>query len=107
SNASVPQFPDKTNAIQSGGFAGTEDAFVAKVAAGGASFTYSAYLGGTGSTIGNAIFVNPTCNAVNACEAYIAGQTTTTTTAGLFDINALQSTNASAQDGFVARVNGA
>jgi uncharacterized repeat protein (TIGR01451 family) len=106
SNASVPQFPDKTNTIQSGGFAGTEDAFVAKVAAGGASFTYSAYLGGTGSTIGNAIFVNPACNGVNACEAYIAGQTTTQTAAGLFDINALQSTNASPQDGFVARVNG-
>src|SRR5258708_23320831 len=62
------------------------DAFIAKIAAAGTSFSYSSYLGGTGDEVGTAIAVNPTCTG--SCEAFFAGSTTSGS--GFFNTNALQ-----------------
>jgi Beta-propeller repeat len=68
----------------SGGFTGTAQAFVTKIAADGSSLVYSTYVGGSGNPgdSGNAIAVNQTTG-----DAYIAGGTTSSnfpTTTGAF-----------------------
>ena len=58
----------------SGGFTGTAQAFVTKIAADGLSLTYSTYIGGNGNPgdSGNAIAVD------SSGDAYVAGGTTST-----------------------------
>jgi len=97
----------QTNTIQNTGLNTTDsgaatDAFVAKLAANLQSFTYSAYLGGTGNDTGTGIHVNPACTT--GCEALVVG---TTASAARFNSNSLQSALNGAQDGFIVRVNSA
>ena len=74
---------------------GGEDAFVAEIAAGGASLVYSTYLGGSGDDYGDQIAVDSSGNA------YVAGSTTSSD----FPVrNALYSSLAGGEDAFVAEI---
>ncbi len=64
-------FPVTPGAAQAS-YAGNGDAFVAELAASGATLEYSSYLGGAGDDIGAAIAID------GAGNAYVAGQTTST-----------------------------
>lgn len=79
---------------------GGQDAFVAKVSAGGSQLIYSTYLGGSGSAPEEALAI-----AVDSTgTAYVAGVTSSTN----FPVaNAFQSTNRGGADAFVARLNAA
>ncbi|HUQ49732.1 MAG TPA: SBBP repeat-containing protein [Terriglobales bacterium] len=98
STTSTTGFPNATFQAAGGGV----DAFIAKLSSGGGNLRYSAYYGGAGDDIGNAIAVNKACTAGSAnCEIYVAG--TTTTAGGFFNTNALQGAKGTGQDAFVAR----
>lgn len=89
-------FPLK-NAIQSTNNGGTTDlAFVTEIAAGGATLTYSTYLGGSSANLATAIALDTSNNA------YVAGLTESTdfpVTSGV-----VQSAAGGDQDGFVTEV---
>ncbi len=92
-------FPASGAACQTG-FGGASDAFVARIAEGGASLDYSFFLGGRDSDTGSAVAVGPNGGSV------IAGQTWSTgfpTTAGAFR-GSLAGGYAGGSDAFVARV---
>lgn len=79
----------------SGGGSAT-DGFVTKVAAAGNAWAYSTFVGGSGSDSANGIAVD------SAGNAYVAGQTTSTT---LFPVvNAIQSTLAGNSDAFLTKL---
>ena len=77
---------------------GSEDAFVAKLAAGGAPLLYSTYLGGNANDSGSAIGIDAAGNA------YIAG---TTFSADFPTVNPFQATKGAQQDAFVAKISAA
>ncbi len=95
-------FPTK-NPFQSAN-AGGQDAFITKIAAGGASLIYSTYLGGTSGSVSlpeeaNGIAVDSSGNA------YVAGMTNSIgfpVTSGAF-----QTAFRGGQDGFVVKINAA
>jgi hypothetical protein len=87
------------NALQSTYGGGLEDAVVVKIAAGGASLTYSTFLGGAARDQGNAIAVD------GAGQVVVAGLTDTPTT--FPTASPLQATNAGSFDAFITQVNAA
>src|SRR5437899_13011354 len=77
---------------------GSFDAFVTKINAAGSAIVSSSYVGGSGDDFAFGIAVDGSGNA------YIAGQTTSTN----FPITmatAFQTSNAGAQDAFIAKLN--
>jgi hypothetical protein len=80
------------------GAVGTDDAFVTKVAAGGASLIYSTYLGGSSDDEGQGIAVSSTG------DAYITGYTTSSNFPML---NAVQPAEAGSYDAFVSSLRSA
>ena len=84
------------NAIQPAFGGGNQDAFVAKVKAGGSKLVYSTYLDGSGAGNGAAIAVGPTG------VAYVGGFTSS---ANFPTKDPVQGTVAGGLDGFVARIN--
>lgn len=87
-------FPLK-NAVQTK-TGGSGDAFVVKVAAGGAPLLYSTYLGGIANDSGSAIAVDASGNA------YITG---TTFSADFPTVNPFQAAKGAQQDAFVGKLN--
>ena len=88
-------FPTTSGATQST-YAGSYDAFVAKLSADGSSLMYSTYLGGSNQDIAYGIAVD------SSGSAYVTGQTYSSnfpTTSG-----ARQTTNAGGYDAFVAKL---
>ena len=77
-------------------YAGSQDAFVAKLNAGGSALSYFTFLGGSGADEGQAITLD------SANNAYIAGSTAS---AGLATNGAAQTALASGYDGFIAKLN--
>ncbi|HKS96611.1 MAG TPA: SBBP repeat-containing protein, partial [Terriglobia bacterium] len=77
---------------------GCEDAFVAKLDAGGDALVYSTFLGGTGNDVGLGIAVDP------AGRAYVAGYTCS---ADFPVVNAVQATSNGDCDAFVSKLNSA
>jgi hypothetical protein len=82
----------------SGGFTGTAQAFVSKIAADGSSLIYSTYIGGNGNPgdSGNAIAVDQVTG-----NAYVAGGTTSTNFPVSPNPGAFQTTLKGSGDGFV------
>lgn len=75
---------------------GDLDAFVAKIASDGSALSYSTYLGGTGSELGNGIAVDGSGNV------YVTGATASTD----FNVsNPLQNINSGGFDAFVSKIN--
>ena len=74
------------------------DGFLTKVGPAGNSWIYSTYIGGSGSEAANGVAVD------DAGNAYVAGQTTSTT--GFPISNAIQASNAGFSDGFLVKISG-
>ncbi len=89
----LTHFPTKDPLQPASG--GVNDAFVAKLDAGGTALVYSTYLGGTGGELGNAIAVDASGNA------YIAG---ITQSSNFPTKQAAQATYGGAGDAFVAKL---
>src|SRR6266498_2760423 len=85
--------------IQRGGV----DAFVAKINSAGSALIYAGFIGGSSDDRGNAIALTPGC-AVN-CEAFIAGETSSTQASFPVSVGPDLSQNGGV-DAFVAKVNG-
>ena len=79
-------------------FAGSPDAFIAKLNADGSSLVYATYLGGSSSDNGNGIAVN------GSGEAYVSGSTAST---NFPTQSPLQTTSGGSFDAFVAKLNAA
>jgi Beta-propeller repeat len=77
-------------------YAGSHDAFVAKINAVGSALVYSTYLGGSGQEIGFGIIVD------SAGNAYVTGDTYST---DFPTMNPLQPANGGGSDAFVAKLN--
>jgi hypothetical protein len=92
-HAASTNFPTK-NALQPN-LAGTEDAFVTKLAPGGGSLVYSTYLGGSDRGLGASIAVD------SQGEAYVVGQTRST---DFPTKNAFQPNSGGGFDAFVAKL---
>lgn len=90
---SSADFPT-TNPIQAAS-AGSYDAFVTKLDAGGAAFVYSTYLGGSSSDSGRDIAVS------SSGDAYVTGRTNS---ADFPTANPIQASNAGDDDAFVAKL---
>jgi hypothetical protein len=73
---------------------GSKNAFIAKLSAAGNSLTFSTYLGGNGSDIGNGIAVDSSGNL------YVVGDTTSTN----FPATGVQKAKRGGQDAFVSKV---
>lgn len=86
------------NAIQSSYGGGAQDAFVAKLAANGATLVYGTYLGGSGQDNANAVAVDAAGNA------WVAGITAST---DFKTQSPLQSNNGGNVDAFVTKINAA
>jgi Bacterial Ig-like domain (group 3)/Beta-propeller repeat len=86
-------FPTK-NAVQSK-YAGSQDAFVAKLNASGSALFSSTYLGGSALDYGAGVAVD------NAGNSYVVGATAST---NFPTMNSLQPTNAGGNDTFVAKL---
>lgn len=99
-STSSPTFP-----ITAGSFQTTyrgQDAFVAKLNSNATQLLYSTYLGGSGIDAAYAIAIDADGNA------YVAGNTSSSTSAGGNDFpvkNAIQPTQDGLSDGFVAKLN--
>src|SRR6266540_2386050 len=106
-NSSEASFPDGNGLaglpgpaqIQRGGV----DAFVAKINSAGSALIYAGFIGGSSDDRGNAIALTPGC-AVN-CEAFIAGETSSTQASFPVSVGPDLSQNGGV-DAFVAKVNG-
>jgi hypothetical protein len=95
-NTDSTNFPTSPGAFQTA-YAGSTDAFVAKLSASGGGLVYSTYLGGSALDEGNAIAVD------SSGSVYVTGRTGSAdfpTTAGAF-----QTILAGATDAFVAKLN--
>src|SRR5207253_6586292 len=88
-------FPHLGTPYQSS-LSGPQDAFVTKVAAGGASFAFSTYFGGAGSDAGFGIALYSTNNV------YITGETDSST--GFPLMNPITATLSGTSDAFVAEL---
>jgi hypothetical protein len=97
-NVDATGMPTTPGAFQSTYPGGSQDAFVAKLAAGGASLDYLTYLGGsvddTSSNLGMAVD--------SAGDAYVTG---TTSSPDFPTVNAYQSTLSGIEDAYVTEVN--
>jgi len=100
-NAYVTGATDSTNfptvSPLQAAFGGAQDAFVAKVSAGG-GLLYSTYLGGSGADVGHGIAVD------SAGNAYVAGETFST---NFPTASPLQAAFGGARDAFIAKLNAA
>jgi Bacterial Ig-like domain (group 3)/PKD domain/NHL repeat/Beta-propeller repeat len=97
-NVDAPGLPTTPDAFQSTYPGGSQDAFVAKLAAGGTSLAYLTYLGGS---------VNDTASnfemAVDSAgDAYVTG---TTSSPDFPTVNAYQSTLSGSEDAYVTELN--
>jgi hypothetical protein len=98
--SSSADFPTTPGAVDTS-FNGTNDAFVAKLAASGSALVYSTYLGGTEADIASAIALD------GAGAAYVAGFTYSSgfpTTPGAFDTS-FNGGGAFPKDAFVTKLN--
>jgi uncharacterized repeat protein (TIGR01451 family) len=84
-----------TNALQAV-YAGSVDAFVAKIDAAGSALVYSTYLGGSLGDLAAGVAVD------SAGSAYVAGETSSS---NFPTVNAIQSSYGGVLDGFVTKLN--
>ncbi len=105
-NAYVTGVTDSTNFPTANAFqstrSGSVDVFVTKLNAAGSALVYSTYLGGGLAETGFAIAVD------NAGNAYVTGETDSTTAAGPFPtVGAIQSAYGGGGDVFITKINAA